>query len=86
LTSHVIALRLGHEQTSTTDVYLHADTKIMKDALDKAGPPNVTQGTYARELTSSPGSTPSDYADNQPANPRFTRSHIVGVGMTEASA
>ena len=42
----VIALWLGHEQTSTTDVYLHADTKIKKDALDKTRPPNVTPGTY----------------------------------------
>ena len=42
----VIALWLGHEQTSTTDVYLHADTQLKKDALDKTRPPNVTPGTY----------------------------------------
>ena len=42
----VIALWLGHEQTSTTDKYLHADTQLKIDALDKARPPNVTPGTY----------------------------------------
>lgn len=42
----VIALWLGHEQTSTTDVYLHADTQLKKDALDKTRPPDVTPGTY----------------------------------------
>ena len=42
----VIALWLGHEQTSTTDMYLHADTELKKDALDKTRPPNVTPGTY----------------------------------------
>jgi len=42
----VIALWLGHEQTSTTDTYLHADTELKKDALDKTRPPHVTPGTY----------------------------------------
>lgn len=42
----VIALWLGHEQTSTTDMYLHADTQLKKDALDKTRPPNVPPGTY----------------------------------------
>ena len=42
----VIALWLGHEQTSTTDMYLHADTELKKDALEKTRPPNVTPGLY----------------------------------------
>jgi len=31
---------------STTEVYLHADTEIKKDALDKTKPPHVIPGTY----------------------------------------
>jgi len=42
----VIALWLGHEQTSTTDVYLHADMETKKNALEKTRPPEVTPGTY----------------------------------------
>ena len=42
----VIALWLGHEQTTTTDAYLHADNQIKKEALDKTRPPEVTPGTY----------------------------------------
>lgn len=42
----VIALWLGHEQTSTTDMYLHADAQLKKDALDKTRPPNVIPGIY----------------------------------------
>lgn len=42
----VIALWLGHEQTSTTDVYLHADMTTKKAALEKTRPPEVTPGTY----------------------------------------
>jgi len=41
-----ITLWLGHEQTSTTEVYLHADTEIKKDALDRTKPPHVIPGTY----------------------------------------
>lgn len=42
----VIALWLGHEQTSTTDVYLHADMETKKNAMEKTRPPDVTPGTY----------------------------------------
>lgn len=42
----VIALWLGHEQTSTTDIYLHADMETKKAALDKTRPPGVTPGTF----------------------------------------
>lgn len=42
----VIALWLGHEQTSTTDIYLHADMETKKKAMEKTKPPDVTPGTY----------------------------------------
>lgn len=43
----VIALWLGHENTSSTDVYLHADMTIKQTAIDRTRSPQVTPGTYA---------------------------------------
>ncbi|PYI65500.1 hypothetical protein CVV68_18205 [Arthrobacter livingstonensis] len=42
----VIALWLGHEQTSTTDIYLHADMATKNAALEKTRPPEVIPGNY----------------------------------------
>lgn len=42
----VIALWLGHENTSSTDVYLHADMTIKQAAIDRTRGPQVTPGTY----------------------------------------
>ncbi|MDN5910879.1 tyrosine-type recombinase/integrase [Brevibacterium aurantiacum] len=43
----VIALWLGHEQTSTTDVYLHADMETKKQALEQTRSPEIEPGVYA---------------------------------------
>ena len=37
----VIALWLGHEQISTTNIYLHADMTLKENAIAKVTPPNV---------------------------------------------
>lgn len=42
----VIALWLGHQNTSSTDVYLHADMTIKQNAIDRTRDPHVTPGTY----------------------------------------
>lgn len=42
----LIALWLGHEQTSTTDMYLQADMETKKDVLDKTRHPEIEAGTY----------------------------------------
>lgn len=42
----VIALWLGHEDTETTQVYLHADMTIKEQALARVQPPNTTPGRY----------------------------------------
>lgn len=42
----VIALWLGHEQTETTQIYLHADMTIKQRALDRTTPPNTQPGRY----------------------------------------
>ena len=42
----VIALWLGHEQTETTQIYLHADMTIKQRALDRTTPPKTKPGRY----------------------------------------
>ncbi len=42
----VIALWLGHESVETTQIYLHADMEIKKQAMDQTRPTEVPEGTY----------------------------------------
>jgi site-specific recombinase XerD len=42
----VIALWLGHEQISTTNIYLHADMEHKQQAIDRAKPLDVKPGRY----------------------------------------
>jgi integrase/recombinase XerD len=42
----VIALWLGHEQVTTTNVYLHADMSQKERAIARTTPPNTTSGRY----------------------------------------
>ena len=45
----VIALWLGHADTHSTDVYLHADMAIKQAAINRTRPPNVKPGNYQPE-------------------------------------
>ena len=40
----MIALWLGHEQVSTTNIYLHADMSQKERAIERTIPPNSTPG------------------------------------------
>jgi integrase/recombinase XerD len=42
----VIALWLGHEQTETTQIYLHADLSLKEQALARTKPPHAKPGRY----------------------------------------
>ena len=42
----VIALWLGHESAETTQVYLHADMQIKKEAMERTRPVDVPKGVY----------------------------------------
>ncbi|MGH3709964.1 MAG: hypothetical protein ACRDRQ_18060, partial [Pseudonocardiaceae bacterium] len=42
----VIALWLGHEQVSTTNIYLHADMSQKERAIARTTPPNTPPGRY----------------------------------------
>jgi integrase len=42
----VIALWLGHEQSETTQIYLHADLALKEKALARTTPPGARPGRY----------------------------------------
>jgi len=42
----VIALWLGHQNTHSTDAYLHADMAIKQAAIDRTRPADTEPGTY----------------------------------------
>jgi integrase/recombinase XerD len=42
----VIALWLGHENTKSVQIYVHADLALKEQALARTTPPNVTAGRY----------------------------------------
>ena len=42
----VIALWLGHEQITTTQIYLHADMTHKQQAIDRTKPINAKPGRY----------------------------------------
>jgi integrase/recombinase XerD len=42
----VIALWLGHESVTTTQIYLQADLALKQQALDRATPPTTPPGRY----------------------------------------
>ena len=41
-----IALWLGHESTTTTEVYLHADNKLKQQAIERTTPIGTPPGQY----------------------------------------
>jgi len=45
----VIALWLGHQNTHSTDAYLHADMAIKQAAIDRTRPADTMPGTYRPE-------------------------------------
>ncbi len=42
----VISLWLGHEQVSTSNIYLHADMSMKEQAIERVRQPNTTPGRY----------------------------------------
>jgi site-specific recombinase XerD len=49
--STVIALWLGHENLSTTRIYIHADLALKEQALARTTPPHTTPGRYQPDDT-----------------------------------
>ena len=42
----VIALWLSHENTETTQIYIHTDLTIKEQALNRTTPPDTSPGRY----------------------------------------
>ena len=82
----VIALWLGHENTSTTQIYLQADMELKKQALDRTAPLGTRKDRSSRRTSSSPSWKTSDYADtdreNSPSQqPSIAHRHNDSVGI-----
>ena len=88
----VIALWLGHEQTDTTMIYLHADLTLKEKALDRHPGPAASAGRYRPPDACWPSSTTSDPPTTDRimprAQPRSARIPAAGTprGITRGSA
>lgn len=82
----VIALWLGHEQISTTNIYLHADMSQKERAIDRVKPLDAKPGRYRPPIRSSPSSKRSDYADNPRPDAPADLQLRDRVGITRRSA
>jgi site-specific recombinase XerD len=82
----VIALWLGHEQISTTNIYLHADMTHKQQAIDRTKPPNAKPGRYQPPTRSYASSRTCEYADTFPPQGRPGQRDLTKVGLTVVSA
>jgi integrase/recombinase XerD len=41
-----IALWLGHESTTSTEIYLHAENQLKQEAIDRIAPTGTLPGRY----------------------------------------
>ena len=82
----VIALWLGHEQVTTTQIYLHADMTHKQRAIERTRPLGVKPGRYRPSDTLLAFLKPSDYADI--FRPLTTAEQALppDVGITQMSA
>ena len=59
----VIALWMGHENTATTQVYIHADLALKERAIARTAPQDTDPDATSRQTTYSRSSTHCDYAE-----------------------
>ena len=59
----VIALWLGHENITTTQIYLQADMALKQQALDRTTPRQPRRAATSRPTSCWPSWKPCDYAD-----------------------
>jgi len=82
----VIALWLGHEQTETAGIYLHADLALKEKALARTTPPTPPPTATARPTRAWPSSKASDYADPEPTPAPAISARKPDIGITSSSA
>jgi hypothetical protein len=81
----ILALWLGHEQTSTTNIYLHADMTHKQQAIDRTKPINTKPGRYQPTDTLL-ATKRSDYADLIEPRKRAEQPLPTDIGITRTSA
>jgi hypothetical protein len=82
--TRVSALWLSHESIETAPEF--ADLDLNERALDRTRPLASPPGRNHPRTTSSPGLTPSDYADIADPNPHAHRSFCGHIGIIRTSA
>ena len=82
----VIALWLGHEQISTTNIYLHADMTHKQQAIDRTKPLDAKPGRYRPPDTLLGSSRTSEYADTLDPRNRSEQPLLTDIGITRTSA
>jgi hypothetical protein len=82
----VIALWLGHEQISTTNVYLHADMSHKQQAIDRTKPLDAKPGRYQPPTHSCASSRTYEYADKLHPQTLVRSNLLARLGITTGSA
>ncbi len=82
----VIALWLGHEQISTTNIYLHADMTHKQHAIDRTSPLVTKPGRYRAPDSLLAFLEALDYADHFRSFTLTDEELWIGVGITRRSA
>ena len=82
----VIALWMGHENTATTQVYIHADLALKERAIARTAPRTPHPDATSRPTTSSRSLTDCDYAERSRPPARLAARLRRMVGITAESA
>jgi hypothetical protein len=82
----VIALWLGHESVTTTQIYLQADMALKQRALDRTTPLSSARAATNLPTSSLPSSRPCDYADTASLGTPARQRQRPGIGITTVSA
>jgi integrase/recombinase XerD len=81
-----IALWLGHANSETTQIYLHADLALKERAIARTTPPAPDPAVTSPATDSSPSSKPSDYADLSGSITAQHHGSGIDIGITMTSA
>jgi site-specific recombinase XerD len=81
----VIALWLGHESVTTTQIYLQADLALKQQALDRTTPPTITPGRFRPPDHLLAFLDDSDYADIPSAGTAPSNDSRPHAGITATS-
>ena len=82
----VIALWLGHEQVTTTQIYLHVDMSHNQRAIERTRPLGVKPAVTGPATPCSRSRRPSDYADIFRPLTTAEQALLPDIGIRQVSA